>query len=77
MQPCFLLSEVQHVNHIDRSFGVVFARRWRLGIYALARVASGEVRTERFFLLGWVESPLLSRQEFTIKEKTNESEHER
>ncbi len=39
MQPCFLLSEVQHVNPIDRSFGIVFAR-WRgLGILSLARLA--------------------------------------
>ena len=34
-----LTSEVQHVNHIDRSFGAVFAR-WRgLGILSLARLA--------------------------------------
>jgi hypothetical protein len=39
MQPCFLLSEVQRVNSTDRSFGVVFARWWRLGILALARLA--------------------------------------
>src|ERR1700694_416148 len=39
MQPCFLLSEVQHVNPIDRSFGIVFARWWRLGILSLARLA--------------------------------------
>jgi len=39
MQSCFLLSEVQHVNPIDRSFGIVFAR-WRgLGILSLARLA--------------------------------------
>ena len=38
-QLCFLLSEVQRVNSTDRSFGVVFARWWRLGILALARLA--------------------------------------
>jgi hypothetical protein len=33
-----LTSEVQHVNHIDRSFGAVFAR-WRgLGILSLPRL---------------------------------------
>jgi len=32
-------SEVQHVNHIDRSFGAVFARRRGLGILSLARLA--------------------------------------
>jgi hypothetical protein len=39
MQPCFPLSEVQHVNSIDRSFGVIFARWGGLGILSMARIA--------------------------------------
>jgi hypothetical protein len=80
MQPCFLLSEVQHVNYIDRSFGVVFARWWRMGIFALARLAFGGQLSEDSELIlsgGWTQVPLLSRQDSTtIKEKTNEPEHE-
>ena len=46
----FLLqSEVQHVNHIDRSSGAVFARWRRLGILPVARLArlQDERRTMR------------------------------
>jgi hypothetical protein len=34
-----LTSEVQHVNHINRAFGTVFARRWGLGILSVPRLA--------------------------------------
>jgi uncharacterized protein YjbJ (UPF0337 family) len=32
---------VRRGNHIDCSLGVVFARWWRLGIFSLAKLASG------------------------------------
>jgi hypothetical protein len=34
-------TEVKHGNDIDCYIGVVFARRWRLGIFSLARIAAG------------------------------------
>ena len=37
-----LTSEVQNGNHIDRSFGAVFARWRRLGIPSLAQLAGSQ-----------------------------------
>jgi hypothetical protein len=39
--PASSYSEAQHVNPIDRSVVGIFARWWRLGILALARLALG------------------------------------
>jgi hypothetical protein len=41
-------SEVQHVNPIDRSVGVVFARWQRLGILALARLVGKRHRQSTY-----------------------------
>jgi hypothetical protein len=57
--PASSYGEVQHVNPIDRSFGIVFAR-WRgLGILALARLVWKGRHTEdsQLILSGRADDP--------------------
>jgi hypothetical protein len=45
-QAATVLDEVSNVDHIDCSSSIVFARRWRVGIFSLAQITPAPVHQD-------------------------------